>query len=102
MRGWCVLFPSLSPSFYSYLYAQENGTAPDYLIGAMYNVDDYVGTALGTAGGGGPGGGGVTGIGSGSGTTANTLNFTRKICPYPLTARYTGGDWSTYENFVCN
>ena len=77
-------------------YLQENGTSPDYLIGAMYNTDDYLSTALGTSVGY------AFSAGGGDSSSSQTLNFTRKICPYPQVARYTGGDWSTYESFVCN
>ncbi|VDB97655.1 unnamed protein product [Peniophora sp. CBMAI 1063] len=74
----------------------ENGTAPDYLIGAMYETDDYLNTALGTSVGY------AFAAGGGDSSSTQTVNFTRKICPYPLVARFTGGDWSTYESFVCN
>lgn len=78
------------------LHLQENGTAPDYLIGAMYDTDDYLNTALGTSMNF------AFAAGGGDSSAAQTVNFTRKICPYPLVARFTGGDWSTSESFVCN
>ena len=62
----------------------------------MYNTDDYLNTALGTSVGY------AFAAGGGDSSTEQTVNFTRKICPYPLVARFTGGDWSTYESFVCN
>lgn len=52
----------------------ENGTAPSHLVATATPDNEYVPELVGV---------------------------TRKLCPYPLVARYTGSDEASHESFTC-
>lgn len=52
----------------------ENGVAPSHLVATATPDNQYVPELIGV---------------------------TRKLCPYPMIPRYTGGDEASHESFTC-